>query len=91
MAMGLGMQHWEHGPLIVCSHDDPGLNLTYFMARSNLVPYAFVWEKVKMDFSETMIDFVMNIASMGHNDKRYLLTSKFCLPEGLFTLNTGLS
>ena len=26
------------------------------MARSNLVPYAFVWEKVKtMDFSETFV------------------------------------
>ena len=25
--------------------DDPELTLTYFMARSDLVPYAFVWEK----------------------------------------------
>ena len=31
----------------VCSYDDPGLTLTYFTARSNLVPDAFVWEKVK--------------------------------------------
>ena len=38
----------------VCSNDDPELTLTYFMARSNLVHYAFVWEKVKtMEFSET--------------------------------------
>ena len=30
------------------------LMLTYFMARSNLVPYEFVWVKGKtMDFSET--------------------------------------
>ena len=30
----------------------PGLTLTYFMAMSNLVPYAFVWEKGKtMDTS----------------------------------------
>ena len=28
-----------------CSNNDPGLTLTYFMARSNLFPYAFVWEK----------------------------------------------
>ena len=35
----------------VCSNDDPGLTMTYFTARSNLVPYAFVWEKDKtMDF-----------------------------------------
>ena len=40
----------------VCSNDDPGLTLTYFTARSNLVPYAFVWEKGKTtDFSETII------------------------------------
>ena len=30
---------------------DPRLTLTYFTVRSNLVPYAFVWEKGKtMDF-----------------------------------------
>ena len=40
----------------MCSNDDPGLTLTYFTARSNLVPYAFVWEKGKiMDFSETVV------------------------------------
>ena len=38
----------------VCSNDDPELTLNYFTARSNLVHYAFVWEKVKtMEFSET--------------------------------------
>ena len=31
----------------VCSNDDPELTLTYFTARSNLVPHAFVWEKGK--------------------------------------------
>ena len=32
-------------------NDDPGLTLTYFTARSNLVPFAFVWERGKtMDF-----------------------------------------
>ena len=40
----------------VCSNDDPGLTLTYFTARSNLVPFAFVLEKGKtMDFSETIV------------------------------------
>ena len=34
------------GPIIVCSHDDPRLTLTYFMARSNLVSYAFIWGKL---------------------------------------------
>ena len=38
-----------------CSNDDPGVTLTYFTARSNLVTYAFLWEKVKtVDFSETI-------------------------------------
>ena len=45
--MKLGMQHRVLEHYQVCSNDDPGLTLTYFMARSNLVPYAFVWEMVK--------------------------------------------
>ena len=40
----------------MCLNDDPGLTLTYFTARSNLVPYAFVWEKGKtMDFLEIVL------------------------------------
>ena len=32
------------------------MTLSYFIARSNLVPYAFIWEKGKtMDFSETIV------------------------------------
>ena len=31
-----------------CSSNDPGLTLTYFTARSNLVPYAFCGKKVKL-------------------------------------------
>ena len=37
----LGMKHWELHPIIVCSNDDPGVTLTYFTARSNLVNLAF--------------------------------------------------
>ena len=33
----------------VCSNNDPGLTSTYFMARSYLVPCAFVCEKGKVD------------------------------------------
>ena len=29
------------------SNDDPGVTLTYFTARSNLVSYAFLWENGK--------------------------------------------
>ena len=46
-----GMQHRVLEYYQVCSNDDPGLILIYFTARSNLVLYTFVWEKVKtMDF-----------------------------------------
>ena len=55
MILKLGMQHRVLKFYQVCSNDDPGLTMTYFTARSNLVPYAFVWKKDKtMDFSETI-------------------------------------
>ena len=56
MILKLGMQHRELQYCQVYSSDAPGLTLTYFTARSNLFPYAFVWEKFKtMDFSETVV------------------------------------
>ena len=42
MTLKLGMRHRVLEYYQVCSNDDPGLTVTYFMARSNLVPYAFV-------------------------------------------------
>ena len=49
VTLKLGMQHW-------------GPSLTYFIARSNLVTYAFVWEKVKIiDISEAILDYVLNL------------------------------
>ena len=63
----------------VCSNDDPRLTLTYFMARSNLVPCAFVWEKGKtMDFSETIVIYDLKLATDDRSDKKFLLTSKLC-------------
>ena len=60
-------------------NDDPWLTLTYFTARSNLVPYAFVWEKGKtMDFSETIVVYDLKLATDDRSDKKFLLTSKFC-------------
>ena len=41
----VGVQHWVLKYYPVCSYDDPELTLTYFMTMSNLVSYAFVWEK----------------------------------------------
>ena len=49
------------------------------MARSNLVPYAFVWEKDKtMDFSETIVVYDLKLATDDQCDKKFLLTSKLC-------------
>ena len=56
MTLKLGMQHRVLKYYQVYSNDAPGLTLTYFTARSHLVPCAFVLEKVKtMDFSETIV------------------------------------
>ena len=67
MTLKLGMLHWVLKYNQVCSNDDPLLTLTYFTARSNLVPYAVAWEKGKtMDFSETIVvyDFEVGICSL---------------------------
>ena len=40
----------------------PWLTLTYLKARSNFVPYAFVWEEGKtMDFSETIVVYDIKV------------------------------
>ena len=61
MTLKLGMQHRVLEYYQIYSNDDPRLTLTYFMARSNLVPYAF-WEKGKtMDFSETIVVYDIKV------------------------------
>ena len=62
MTLKAGLQHRLLEYYQICSNDDPGLTLTYFTARSNLVPYAFVWEKGKiMDFSETIVVYDIKV------------------------------
>ena len=61
MTLKLGMQHriLEYMYYQICSNVNSGLTLSYFRARSNLIPYAFVWEKGKtMDFSETIVFYI---------------------------------
>ena len=90
MTLKLGMQHWVLEYYQVCSNDDPGLTLTYFTAGSNLVPYAFVWEKGKtMDFSETIVVCDLKLATDGRSDKKFLLTSKLCPLGAVCTLPRG--
>ena len=62
MTLKLCMHHWVLEYYQVCSNYDPGFTMTYFAARSYLVPYAFVWEKGKtMDFSETVVVYDVKV------------------------------
>ena len=62
MTLNVDMKHRILEYYQVYSNDAPGLTLTYFTARSNLVPYAFVWKKVKtMDFSETIVVYDIKV------------------------------
>ena len=84
------MQHWVLEYHQVCSNDDPELTLTYFMARSNLVPYAFVWEKGKTkDFSETIVVYDLKLATDDRSDKEFLFTSKLCPLGAVCLLSRG--
>ena len=86
MTLNLGLHHWVLEYYQVFSNDDPGLILTYFTARSNLVPYAFVWAKCKtVDFSETIVVCDLKLATDDWSDKKFLLTSKLC-PLGVCML-----
>ena len=73
------MQHWVLKYCQISSNDDPVLTLTYFMAKSNLVPYAFVWENGKtMDFTETIDVYDLKLATDDQSDKKFPMTSKLC-------------
>ena len=48
MTLKIGMWHFLCKYYQDCSNYDPGLTLTYFTSKSNLVTWAFVWEKVKI-------------------------------------------
>ena len=87
MTLKLGMQHQVLKYYQVCSNNVPELTLTYFTARSDLVPYAFVWEKGKtMDFSETIVVYDLKLATDDRSDKKFLLTSKLCPLGGVCPL-----
>ena len=58
ITLKVDMQHRILEYYQVCSNADPGLTLTYFTARSNFVPYAFILEEGKT------IDFFRNYYSL---------------------------
>ena len=79
MTLKLSMQHRVFKYYQIPSNDDPGLTLTYFAARSNLVPYAFVLGKDKpMDFSETIVVYDLKLATDDRSDNKFPLTLKPC-------------
>ena len=64
MTLNLCMHHRVLEYYQVRANDDARFTLTYFTERSNLVPYAFVWEKGKTkDFSETIVVYDLKLAS----------------------------
>ena len=44
VTLGLGYAALGTWALHICSNDALGLSLTCLMARSNLLPYAFIWK-----------------------------------------------
>ena len=46
MILKLGMKHQGIEVYRICINHDPGMTLTYFMARSTKVTYAFEWGKL---------------------------------------------
>ena len=90
MTLKLGMHHRVLKYYQVCSNDDPGLTLTYFTARSNMVRYAFVWEKGKtMDFPETIVVYDLKVATDDRSYKKFLLTSILCPLRAVCPLPRG--
>ena len=62
MTLKVDMQHRVLEYYQVYSSDDSRLTLTYFIARSNFVPYAFVWEESEaMDISETIVVYDVKV------------------------------
>ena len=63
MTLKLGMWNFLCECYQDCSNYDPGLTVIYFTLRSNLVTYAFVWEKVKNIYVlETIAVFGLRVA-----------------------------
>ena len=90
MTLKVDMQHRVLEYYQDYSNDDPEMTLSHFTARSNLVPYAFVWEKGKqMDFSETIAVYDLKLATDDRSDKKFLLTSKLCPLRAVCPLPRG--
>ena len=91
MTLKVCVQHRVLKYYQVCSNDDPGLILTYFTARSNLVTCAFVWEKVKtMDFSETIVVYDIKVGRCSQLNE-YMKLYEYQKSRSLIDLGPDLS
>ena len=91
MTLKVDMQHRVLEYYQVYSNDDPGLILSYFRARSSLVPFALVWEKGKtVDFSETVclqnicFDGMYRIVCGNVTDSHLKLSNEICFCCSIF-------
>ena len=63
MTLILSMKHFLCKYCQNCSNYEPGLTMTHFTPRSNLVTLAFVWEKVKIIYClETIAALGLKVA-----------------------------
>ena len=78
MTLKVDMQHRVLEYYQVCSNDDSGLTLTYFMAKSIFFPFAFVLEEGKtMDFSETIVVYDIKVGRCSQlNEYMKLMSTK---------------
>ena len=60
MTLKLGLQHRMFEYYQVCSYDDPGLTLTYFTARSNLVRMFLYGKMVKQWIFQKLFKSVLS-------------------------------
>ena len=69
MTLELCMHHRVLEYYQVCPNDDPWLTLTYFMAWSDMVLYAFIWVKGKtIDFSVSIVVYDLKLATADRSD-----------------------
>ena len=91
MTFKVGMQYWVLKHYQVYSNVDPGLTLTYLTARSDLVPYTFVWEKVNtMDFSETVAVYGIKVGRCSQLNK-YMKLYEYQRSRSFISLDPSLS
>ena len=91
MTLKVCMRHQVLEYYQICPNDDPGLTLIYFTTKSNLVPYAFVWEKVKtMGFSKSIVVYDIKVGRCSQLSE-YMKFYEYQTSSSLIELGPNLS